>query len=113
MAVLGSANDLVSNASNIGIFPGIFLNGWLAAKYGYRPVMIVALFFLNVFIFVTFFAPSPAVLVVGQVCSSQNSTLFGSLLTCADSLRLLLGCVCKSNALLHMKRSVPDVPRPR
>jgi MFS family permease len=43
------------------------LNGWLAAKYGYRKVIIVALFFLNAFIFITFLAPNKPVLVVGQI----------------------------------------------
>jgi SP family general alpha glucoside:H+ symporter-like MFS transporter len=42
------------------------LNGWLAAKYGYRKVIIVALFFLNAFIFITFLAPNKPVLFVGQ-----------------------------------------------
>jgi SP family general alpha glucoside:H+ symporter-like MFS transporter len=41
--------------------------GGLAAKYGYRWVMICAMALLNLFILVVFFAPSAAVLLVGQV----------------------------------------------
>lgn len=41
--------------------------GALAQKFGYRFVMIVAMFFMNAFIFITFFAPSAPVLLVGQI----------------------------------------------
>lgn len=68
-----------SNASNVGIVPGIFLNGWLAAKYGYRKVIIVALFFLNAFIFITFFAPNKPVLVVGQILCGFSWGVFATI----------------------------------
>lgn len=70
---------LRSNASNVGIVPGIFLNGWLAAKYGYRKVIIVALFFLNAFIFITFFAPNKPVLVVGQILCGFSWGVFATI----------------------------------
>ena len=70
---------LSSNASNVGIVPGIFLNGWLAAKYGYRKVIIVALFFLNAFIFITFFAPNKPVLVVGQILCGFSWGVFATI----------------------------------
>lgn len=70
---------LNSNASNVGIVPGIFLNGWLAAKYGYRKVIIVALFFLNAFIFITFFAPNKPVLVVGQILCGFSWGVFATI----------------------------------
>lgn len=68
-----------SNASNVGIVPGIFLNGWLAAKYGYRKVIIIALFFLNAFIFITFFAPNKPVLVVGQILCGFSWGVFATI----------------------------------
>jgi SP family general alpha glucoside:H+ symporter-like MFS transporter len=70
---------LSSNASNVGIVPGIFLNGWLAAKYGYRKVIIVALFFLNAFIFITFLAPNKPVLVVGQILCGFSWGVFATI----------------------------------
>ena len=41
--------------------------GGLAARFGYRWVMIGAMGFMNAFIFVVFFAPSAGVLIVGQI----------------------------------------------
>lgn len=53
--------------STVGTVFGGILNGYLVSKYGYRYVMIGALFFMNAFIFIVFFASSPAVLLVGQI----------------------------------------------
>jgi SP family general alpha glucoside:H+ symporter-like MFS transporter len=55
------------------------LNGWLAAKYGYRKVIIVALFFLNAFIFITFLAPKKPVLVVGQILCGFSWGVFATI----------------------------------
>lgn len=57
----------LSNASNCGTVIGIAINGWASARFGYRKVMLVSLFFMNAFIFITFFAPTVEVLCVGQV----------------------------------------------
>jgi len=43
------------------------MNGQLCAKYGYRWVMIVALFFMAAFVFIIFFAQSLPVLLVGEI----------------------------------------------
>ncbi|KAG9671051.1 putative sugar transporter, partial [Aureobasidium melanogenum] len=75
----GAWQTALNNASNVGIVPGIFLNGWLAAKYGYRKVIIVALFFLNAFIFITFFAPNKPVLVVGQILCGFSWGVFATI----------------------------------
>ncbi|GAB7349225.1 hypothetical protein MBLNU459_g8389t1 [Dothideomycetes sp. NU459] len=75
----GPWQTALNNASNVGIVPGIFINGWLAAKYGYRKVMIVALGFMNVFIFVTFFAPNKTVLVVGQILCGFTWGVFATI----------------------------------
>ena len=57
----------LQNASSVGTVFGIALNGYYAARFGYRRVMLVSLFFMNAFIFITFFAPSVQVLLVGQI----------------------------------------------
>ncbi|KAJ5765805.1 hypothetical protein N7520_005364 [Penicillium odoratum] len=57
----------LSMASTVGCIFGGIMNGYFASKFGYRGVMIVALGFLNAFIFITFFANSAAVLLVGQI----------------------------------------------
>lgn len=46
---------------------GGILNGYLTSAIGYRWVMIGALFFMNAFIFIVFFASSLPVLLVGQI----------------------------------------------
>jgi SP family general alpha glucoside:H+ symporter-like MFS transporter len=55
------------------------LNGYFASKYGYRGVMIVALGFLTGFIFITFFANSAAVLLVGQVFCGLSWGVFATI----------------------------------
>ena len=52
------------------------LNGYLISKFGYRRVMIGALFFMNAFIFIIFFAESPAVLLVGQILCGLSWGVF-------------------------------------
>ncbi|KAJ5273703.1 hypothetical protein N7478_008828 [Penicillium angulare] len=57
----------LSMASTVGCIFGGIMNGYFASKFGYRYVMIIALGFLNGFIFMTFFANSATVLLVGQI----------------------------------------------
>jgi SP family general alpha glucoside:H+ symporter-like MFS transporter len=52
------------------------LNGYLISQFGYRRVMIGALFFMNAFIFIVFFAESPAVLLVGQILCGLSWGVF-------------------------------------
>lgn len=54
------------------------MNGYLASKFGYRPVMIVALGFLTAFIFVVFFASSAGVLLVGQILCGLSWGVFAT-----------------------------------
>lgn len=68
----------LTNASSCGTVIGIAINGWSAAKFGYRKVMIVSLFFMNAFIFITFFAPSVQVLLVGQILCGESYVNFWS-----------------------------------
>lgn len=57
----------LSNGANCGIIIGGFLNGWLSQRFGYKRVCLAALFFMNWFIFIPFFADSAQVLLVGQI----------------------------------------------
>lgn len=64
--------------STVGAIFGALLNGWATAKYGYRPVCIIGLGFLNAFIFIVFFAPSKAVLLVGQITCGITWGIFAT-----------------------------------
>jgi MFS transporter, SP family, general alpha glucoside:H+ symporter len=52
-------------STTVGMIPGVFANGWLVDRFGYRKVMMCAHISLIGLIFITFFAPSPEVLLVG------------------------------------------------
>ncbi|KAF3390771.1 Maltose permease MAL31 [Talaromyces pinophilus] len=65
-------------ASTIGCIFGGLLNGYIASKYGYRKVMIVALGFLTAFIFIVFFANSAAVLLVGELLCGLSWGVFAT-----------------------------------
>lgn len=56
----------LSNAQAIGVILGGFINGWASAMFGYKKMMLVALFWINSTIFVVFFAPTIHVLLIGQ-----------------------------------------------
>lgn len=57
----------LSNGANVGVVLGGFANGYLSQKFGYKKVILGALFFMNWFVFIPFFAPSAEVLLVGQI----------------------------------------------
>lgn len=59
-------------ASTVGGIFGALINGWATSRFGYKPVCIVGLGFLNAFIFIVFFAPNKAVLLVGQVMCDMS-----------------------------------------
>ncbi|KAF2157663.1 sugar transporter [Myriangium duriaei CBS 260.36] len=57
----------LSNASLVGEICGLWLNGILAEKYGYRKTIIGSLVLVAAFIFLPFFAQSLPQIVAGQV----------------------------------------------
>ncbi|KAF0328422.1 maltose permease MAL61 [Colletotrichum asianum] len=57
---------VLSNASGVGAFFGALLNGPLVSRFGHKAVLLGALISLSSFIFITFFAQTAAVLLVGQ-----------------------------------------------
>lgn len=68
----------LGNASVVGTIIGGFINGWATAKYGYRLVMIISMFFMNAFVFIVFFAPNAPVLCVGQILCGVTWGVFAS-----------------------------------
>ncbi|TFB02457.1 Maltose permease MAL31 [Trichoderma ghanense] len=62
--------------STVGAIFGGILNGYLVSQFGYRPVLMGALFFMNAFIFIVFFANSAAVLLVGQILCGLSWGIF-------------------------------------
>lgn len=68
----------LSNGANAGVVIGGFLNGFLSAKYGYKKVVLGALFFMNWFVFIPFFTSSPQVLLVGQILCGLTWGVFAT-----------------------------------
>jgi SP family general alpha glucoside:H+ symporter-like MFS transporter len=56
----------LSNAVSVGTIVGAVINGYFSHRFGYRPMLLVSLGFICAFIFVSFFAPSLPVLLIGQ-----------------------------------------------
>lgn len=57
----------LSNGVNVGEILGLFVNGIVSERYGYRKTMIVSLFATIAFIFINFFAPNVQTLLVGEI----------------------------------------------
>lgn len=57
----------LGNGGTAGVIIGGFANGFLSARYGYKKVVLGALFFMNWFIFISFFAKNAPTLLVGQI----------------------------------------------
>lgn len=72
----------LSNASQVGCFIGVLVNGYLVAKFGQKPVVIAALLVLSCFIFITFFAKNIVMLLVGQFLCGLP---WGVFVTCAPA----------------------------
>ena len=69
--------NIVPNA-NCGIIASGFLNGYLSAKFGYKKVILAALFFMNWLVFIPFFAQSAEVLLVGQILCGLTWGVFAT-----------------------------------
>ncbi|KAL7782942.1 general substrate transporter [Trichoderma ceciliae] len=62
--------------STVGAIFGGILNGYLVSQFGYQYVMVGALFFMNAFVFIVFFANSAVMLLVGQILCGLSWGLF-------------------------------------
>lgn len=68
----------LSNGAGIGAFFGTLINGYLNNLFGARKVVLGALCLLSAAIFITFSAPSQAVLLVGQIFSGLPWGVFAT-----------------------------------
>ncbi|KAK7885075.1 hypothetical protein LTR67_010778 [Exophiala xenobiotica] len=57
----------LQNATSVGVVLGLVATGWLVDAFGFKRVSYVSYTFLVGFIFITFFAPSKAVLLTGEL----------------------------------------------
>lgn len=71
----------LGNASIAGSIIGLFANGLLTERFGYRRTMMAALLFLAAFISLTFFASSLQTLLAGQVLCGLSWGVFSTLTT--------------------------------
>ena len=56
----------LNQISTAGTIIGAFINGWSNARYGYKKTVLIALFFMNAFIFIVFFAPNRGRFLLGS-----------------------------------------------
>lgn len=94
--ITGPWQVALSDASAIGTFFGVFLNGWLISRFGHRWVLIGANLFLTAFIFMMFFAPNIGVLFASQLICGLPWGIFATAApsyaaeVCPEALRLYL-----------------------
>ena len=70
--------DGVGNASGVGAFFGVMINGWLVAYFGQKRTLLASLLVLSAFVFMTFFAPNIGVLTAGEVLCGLPWGVFAS-----------------------------------
>ena len=71
----------LSNGANVGEILGLFINGIVSERFGYRKTMLVSLFGVICFIFIPFFAKNLADLEVGEVLCGIPWGVFQTLTT--------------------------------
>lgn len=57
----------LSNGTNVGEILGLFVNGIVSERYGYKKTMLVSLFSTIAFIFILFFAQNVQTLLIGEI----------------------------------------------
>ncbi|CAK7199204.1 hypothetical protein SEUCBS139899_001877 [Sporothrix eucalyptigena] len=68
----------LSNAAPLGCFVGTWFNGPLVARFGHKRVLLAALGTLSGTIFLTFFAPTITVLLIGELLCGLPWGIFAS-----------------------------------
>jgi SP family general alpha glucoside:H+ symporter-like MFS transporter len=71
----------LSNGANVGEILGLFINGIVSERYGYRKTLIVSLISVAGFIFIPFFAKSLVDLQVGEILCGIPWGVFQTLTT--------------------------------
>lgn len=66
-------------SANVGIIIGIFANGILVDKYGHKKLLLASYALTAAFVFITFFAPTVEVLLVGELLCGLPWGVFGIL----------------------------------
>jgi SP family general alpha glucoside:H+ symporter-like MFS transporter len=95
----------LSNGAQVGEILGLFVNGWVSEKYGYRKTMIASLSLMIGFIFIPFFSHNiQTLLVAGKIRYTSSPVL--SLTPSRNSLWYPLGCLPNSYYGLRL-RSLP------
>lgn len=86
----------LANGALVGEIIGLFLNGIIAERFGYRKTMIGALGFCTAFIFILFFSQTLVQVLLGEICMGIPWGVFQTLTTtyaaevCPTSLRAYL-----------------------
>ena len=68
-----SWQSALSNGGQVGSIIGLFLNGIISERIGYRKTMIGALCLIICFIFLNFFAVSLPLMGRSKCCTAKNS----------------------------------------
>jgi SP family general alpha glucoside:H+ symporter-like MFS transporter len=71
----------LSNGATIGSLVGLYLNGYVSERIGFKKTMLGSLALMTATIFIPFFAPSIEVLLVGQICQGIPWGVFQTLTT--------------------------------
>jgi SP family general alpha glucoside:H+ symporter-like MFS transporter len=71
----------LSNGVVVGEIIGLFMNGIISERFGYRKTMMATFMSLNGLIFIPFFAPNVEVLLVGQILNGIGWGIFITLTT--------------------------------
>ncbi|KNB20611.1 MFS transporter, SP family, general alpha glucoside:H+ symporter [Fusarium oxysporum f. sp. lycopersici 4287] len=71
----------LSNGASVGSRIGLYLNGHVSERLGFKKAMILSISLFTAAVFITFFAPSVEVLLVGQICQGIPWGVFQTLTT--------------------------------
>lgn len=71
----------LSNGASVGAIMGLFLNGWVSERFGFKKTMIASLTILVALIFIPFFAQNVQTLLVGQILMGIPLGIFQTLTT--------------------------------
>lgn len=79
--VTSSWQSGLSNGAQIGEIIGLFINGIVSERYGYKKTMIVSLSFMIAFIFIPFFSQNLVTLLMGEILQGMPWGIFQTLTT--------------------------------
>ncbi|EMT69693.1 General alpha-glucoside permease [Fusarium odoratissimum] len=71
----------LSNGASVGSRIGLYLNGHVSERLGFKKAMLLSISLFTAAVFITFFSPSVEVLLVGQICQGIPWGVFQTLTT--------------------------------